>query len=233
VKLLRKNFISNVIWIALLAMFASNLLAQQQIICEMPNQLFAPQTQPTASSAACPIDFSTYDVSAPFTIYVNLFFKDGPNGENFTPDEAVLIGNQFIDVANSQLAGMGLSNRSGPGGIIPPVVPRAKWQYKIYTEGMPGDDLGGIWLGNNPNSGMYAGKVVKINIANDYNGGQPLCWSGYAFLGSLPSNVFISGIYSCHDGFWGLGVYGRILNHEFGHALGLDHVTYCNNPCRF
>jgi hypothetical protein len=30
-------------------------------------------------------------------------------------------------------------------------VPNAKWKYKIYTEGLPGDDLGGIWLGNNPN----------------------------------------------------------------------------------
>lgn len=133
---------------------------------------------------------------------------------------------------------MGLSNKSGPGGIIPPVVPNAKWKYKIYTEGLPGDDLGGIWLGNNANSGMYAGKVVNIYITNNLaSNGMPLCWSGSVPTQIIPCltwcDLTINGIYSCHDEFWGLGVYARTLNHEFGHAMGLEHVTYCNTQCRF
>jgi hypothetical protein len=214
--------------------------AQQPFICTLPDFPSGQPSPPTSPPGACPIDFSTYDVSAPFTIYVNLFFKNGPNGLNFTPDSAVLIGHQFIDIANSQLAGMGLSNKSGPNGVIPAIVPNAKWRYKIYTEGLPGDDLGGIWLGNNPNSGMYAGKVVNININNNFNSnGTPACWSGNVpvppsalpCMTSCPVNI--DGIYSCHAEFWGLGVYARTLNHEFGHAMGLDHVSFCGNQCRF
>jgi hypothetical protein len=125
--------------------------AQQPFICTLTDLPSGQPSPPASPPGACSIDFSTYDVSAPFTIYVNLHFKDGSNGANFTPDSAVLIGHQLIDIANEQLAGMGLSNRAGPGGVIPAVVPNAKWKYKIYTEGLPGDDLGGIWLGNNPN----------------------------------------------------------------------------------
>jgi hypothetical protein len=224
--------------ISLLLAFSAH--AQQPFICTLPDFPSGQPSPPTSPPGACSIDFSTYDVSAPFTIYVNLFFKNGPNGLNFTPDSAVLIGHQFIDIANSQLAGMGLSNKSGPNGVIPAIVPNAKWRYKIYTEGLPGDDLGGIWLGNNPNSGMYAGKVVNININNNFNSnGTPACWSGNVpvppsalpCMTSCPVNI--DGIYSCHAEFWGLGVYARTLNHEFGHAMGLDHVSFCGNQCRF
>jgi hypothetical protein len=210
--------------------------AQQPFICTLSDLPSGQPSPPTSPQGACSIDFSTYDVSAPFTIYVNIHFKDGSVGQNFTPDSAIIIANAFIEIANDQLASMGPSNRTGPGGILPATVPNAKWKYKIYTEGLPGDDLGGIWLGNNPNSGMYNGKVVHIDFKNDVDSNnKPICWSGeVGGVGSFnTSRVTMDGMYGCYWEFWGMGVMARTLNHEFGHMLGLDHVTYCQNPCRF
>ena len=76
---------------------------------------------------------------------------------------------------------------------------------------------------------MYSAKVANINITNDHV--SPDCFEGTAGLGNI-SDINLKSVYSCHDEFWGLGVFARIINHEFGHAMGLQHVTWCSNQCR-
>jgi hypothetical protein len=68
-----KNILAFLIFLVL----AFSAHAQQPFICTLPDLPSGQPSPPAAPPGACSIDFSTYDVSASFTIYVNLFFQDG------------------------------------------------------------------------------------------------------------------------------------------------------------
>ena len=163
---------------------------------------------------------------------MNVHFRPTPDNENFDPTTAVALANELINTANNWLNNMEQNEKPGPSGFLSPHIPKAKWQYKIYTENLPGDDFGGIWIEPNASSGMYNSKVVDIWLYNTKDpNGNPICYSGNSFYGGYDVNLF--GFYYCHDDMaWGLPVYAKILNHEFGHSLTLQHVSYCNTQCR-
>lgn len=211
-----------------------NLWGQQQTICEVVDEqieAFSPNTV-----MHCPggqVSFDDYTLTSPFTIYVNVHFGATPAGDNFAPSTAVTLANELIASANALLEDMEQNAQPGPAGVLPPRVPQAKWRYKLYTENLPGDNLGGIWIGSSPNSNMYNNKVIDIFLRNDRVNpdGTPTCYSGFSSYGG--GDVTMFGFYFCQaDGAWGLPIYARIMNHEFGHSLRLHHTSWCMNQCR-
>lgn len=218
-------------------LFGIPTMLKAQTICEVvETENSEGSTFNSNNSLQCPgasIDFGDYDIAAPITIYVNIHFGPTPNGDNFDPATAVSLANKLVNTANFYLNNMEQNEKPGPSGGLSPHVPKAKWQYKIYTENLPGDDFGGIWIEPNPNSGMYNANVVDIWLTNPVDGnGNPMCYSGFSNYGGF--DVTMRGFLFCHDdGAWGLPVYAKILNHEFGHSLTLQHVSFCNNQCRF
>jgi Secretion system C-terminal sorting domain/Periplasmic copper-binding protein (NosD) len=213
------------IYLILMLGFVLETKAQNQPICETPDQpLQSPVFLNSTSSnfPQCPdatIDFGDYDWVAPIIIYVNVHFKPTSSGQNFDPPTAVALANELINTANGYLNNMEQNEKPGPSGSQSPHVPQAKWQYKIYTENLPNDNLGGIWIEPNANSGMYNTKVVDIWLEG--TGG---CHSGWSCTGC---DVTLTGFFDCHDD-W----YARIMNHEFGHSLSLNHSAYCDNQCK-
>ncbi len=223
--------------ILLAFLFGTSAMLKAQTICEVvESENSGGTTSNSTNSLQCPgasIDFGDYDIVAPITIYVNVHFGPTPNGDNFDPATAISLANELVNTANFYLNNMEQNEKPGPSGGLSPHVPKAKWQYKIYTENLPGDDLGGIWIEPNPSSGMYNANVVDIWLVNPVDGnGNPICYSGFSNYGGF--DVTMRGFFFCHDdGAWGLPVYARLINHEFGHSLTLQHVSFCNNQCRF
>ena len=109
----------------------TNIWSQQTSICNLKEQSPNLEEIPLNSSLQCPgasVSFSDYDLSAPFTIFVNLKFYPTDAGENFSNDEAVLLGNEIIDKANELLNNMEQNAQLGPSGSLSAHVPQAKWQ---------------------------------------------------------------------------------------------------------
>lgn len=229
--------LSHLLIIFVVSFFGTCTMLKSQTICEVvETESDGGIAFSTTNSLQCPsasIDFGDYDIVAPITIYVNVHFGPTPNGDNFDPVTAVYLANQLVNTANFYLNNMEQNEKPGPSGMLSPHVPKAKWQYKIYTENLPGDNLGGIWIEPNPNSGMYNAKVIDIWLINPLAGnGNPLCYSGFSNYGGF--DVTMRGFFFCHDDIaWGLPVYAKIMNHEFGHSLTLRHSSFCNNQCRF
>lgn len=222
----------SLLFVSAIALFGFCAQISAQVMCEVIDPLgqqpAEPFNPPNVNSPQCPnafIDIGDYDLVSPFTIYVNVHFRPTTAGENFDAATAVSLANQLISTANNYLNNMEQNEKPGPNGSLSPHVPQAKWQYKIYTENLPGDDLGGIWIEPNPNSGMYNSKVIDIWLNN---GDGTHCYSGSTYYGGFDVNL--TDFYFCHDD--DLAWYARIMNHEFGHSLTLHHSSYCNNQCK-
>lgn len=141
----------------------SGLNAQESKMCSVADE---PSLQPTllnppANSLQCPgaaVDFGDYDLVTPIAIYVNVHFRPTNTGENFDPATAVTLANKLVATANDYLNNMEQNEKPGPSGAISPHVPKAKWQYKIYTENLPGDDLGAFGSNQMPIQGCTTAK---------------------------------------------------------------------------
>ena len=144
---------------------------------------------------------------------------------------------KIIDKANELLNNMEQNAQLGPSGSLSAHVPQAKWQYKIYTENLPGDDLGGIWVMPNSLSQSYKSKVIEIEFRNnEFNSNGSLkCFAGNQGGFAPDELIRIFGFFNCHnDPMFGppIQIYAQILNHEMGHLMTLQHTSYCDNQCK-
>lgn len=203
----------------------SAIVLSAQVECEWDPAL-SEQMPENLVVATCPqeIVFDDYDLVSPFTIYVNVHFYEDDNGNGLDPQTGVQLANDLVDKANFYLDNLEQNEKPGPNGIQAAFVPSAKYRYKIYTDPSNLNDVyGGIWFhpAQNAVAGVYNSKVIDINLT-----GNPKCYSGGSCTGC---DISLYGILVC--GQQDLGWYARILNHEMGHSLDLDHVSWCNNQC--
>ncbi len=196
-----------------------------QIECEWNPNLSDPIPE-NSGVAPCPltINFEDYDLTSPFTIYVNVHFYEDSNGNGFDPQTGIQLANDLINQANYYLNNLEQNEKPGPNGMQAAYFSKTKYQYKIFTDPSNSDDsYGGIWFHPDQNNvaGIYNSQVIDIILT-----GQSNCYSGSSCTGC---DVRLHGFLVC--GQQDLGWYARILNHEMGHSLDLDHVSWCNNQC--
>lgn len=186
---------------------------------EMPENVFT-----NTNTCAQTVDFDNYDLMAPFTIYVNVHFYKGPNGEGLNAAEGVEFANALIEAANEKLNSLEPSNQPGPSGQFPAHVPAAKYNYKLYSDPTNSNDpYGGIWFHpeQTNDASAYTIRVINIHMREDTSFN---CGSGWSCTGC---DVTIARHLPCLNPTW----MADILNHEMGHSLSLDHVTWCDNQC--
>ncbi len=208
------------------------IFAQQSpgVVCDLP---ISSSLNLRSNMTTCITFPNSYNQAPVITLNVNIHFV--PTGFP-TQAEGIIAAKKLLEVANEMWSNLQPYEFPAPNGSPVAHVRNAKLQYKLYSEPSNTADVnGGIWFYQNGQSysPKYGNKVIDIVILNDNTPTSPACsWGGFVYsLGPQnDNNIFIYDFY-CHY-FFGLLDDKRILNHELGHRLGLNHSYYCNNECK-
>ncbi|MFT4666582.1 MAG: hypothetical protein ACI8YQ_003725 [Polaribacter sp.] len=180
-----------------------------------------------AAASLCPseVDFDDYDLTSPFTIYVNIHFQQ-ITGEEISHADGVAMANLLLNRGHYYLNSLVQNLNPGPNGVQAALVPTAKYEYKLYTEpSNPNDPHGGIWFHpeQSVDASVYNNRVIDIVFdralgcgAGFSNTGQDVHIDSYNCIVDNPNFIYSS---------------AKNLNHEMAHSLDLEHVTFCDNQC--
>ncbi len=112
----------------------------------------------------------------------------------------------------------------------------ARYQFVLYSDPANADDrYGGIWFWENglPSRLPYGDSVLHVLFYEKGKSGD-FQLTGYACGMGQCNYMVLYDAYDCskqenHFGWWS---YAGLMNHEFGHIMGLCHSFYCDNPCK-
>jgi len=108
----------------------------------------------------------------------------------------------------------------------------ARYNMKLYSNpANPKDSFGGIWFWD---SGFrykfpYGDSVLNVIFINE----EVRKLNGSACGLNMCNSIVLYGAYDnvINKGIFGHWAFASLLNHEFGHVMGLCHSFYCKNEC--
>jgi predicted Zn-dependent protease len=168
------------------------------------------------------------------TIYVNIHFIGSDKGNFYagTKDDWEALNGYNWALLMLRHANEILAQLKPSATSIVNTTGSARWRYELYSE--PDNELdqhGGVfyWPDRKSVKKQYGNHVLHIEIFDKGNKGG---FDGESCVLSLCAvRMYHAYFNAANKTQWQWWYYGRMLNHEVGHVLGLCHPFACENVC--
>ncbi len=223
---MKTNFFNNFVAIMLL----SCLLSLQSLLAQSTEcGVMGANTQ--SISIPCMINFASNPYTPIARVRMRFHFLPRLDGRpQFTQAEALNIATSMVSFSNQNLSNLNQANVAGPNGI-PQRVQDSRIRFELYST--TGDN--GVVVYNNGQTDIppdnYGTDVVNIVFTYCYNS-LPDSTNSCCYNAAVDFNrIDFCNIWTTIKQAPAQEDRARLLVHEMGHILDLDHTFQCGNQC--